>query len=468
VPIHALKQMAGKPIQYSESIPEQRTKYLLVLPHSVFFCFDVDHSALVTEHKVFIKATMVPFIERAVKRLGPGAYELLIHGSASATGSSEHNFELGARRESSVSAEVIRIFEEDKKKDTSLVPFNLIPTFLNHGDEDAEKDPLLQGARRQGNNKVEKVQAIFRSAVFNFRAEQRKKSATFLIREIYFFKFKKIEQPMPEILKQIDDALDNAIVKFVVDLAIKQALKKVMEALGSIGGLASHLVTFLIPKTVDYCFEIKDSLKDHALYRFNGVEHKDSFGVMDVISFITKVLGFLKALERFSKVLGTTSDIGKKIVSAVKGLSKVSDELIEKAMPFLEKHLGQEAALQIKNLFLALRGDARSLIEAISVPGSGFTPFHYHDGQADHDVKQLAKPARRVQLDAFFFSRVDISFGGSASPTSTAFAAEASIVTSSILFNSFFTSGTADGVFIPVKLGYLTDIAPGPFDPVSD
>src|SRR5262249_26315785 len=155
---------------------------------------------------------LVPFIERAVKRLGPGGYELLIHGSASATGSSEHNFELGARREHSVSAEVIRQFEENKRKDTSLAPYELIPSFLNHGDEEALKDPLLNGAKRQGNRKVEKVQAIFRSAIFNFRAEQRKKSSTFFIREIYFFKFEKIAQPMPEILKQIDDALDNAFI----------------------------------------------------------------------------------------------------------------------------------------------------------------------------------------------------------------------------------------------------------------
>jgi hypothetical protein len=459
--------MAGQPIQFSESIPEQRSKDLLVLPHAVFFCFDVDHSALVLEHKTFIKSTMVPFVERAVKRLGPGAYELILHGSASATGSSEHNFELGARRATSVSTEVIGLFEEDKKKDPSLVPFQLFPAFLNHGDEDANNDPLLNGARRQGKSKVEKVQAIFRSAVFNFRAAQTNKSATFLIREIYFFKFKKIDQPMPAVLKEIDDALDNPVIKFVVDLAISRALKGVMEALGSIGGIASHLVTFSIPKTVDYCFEVKDSLRDHALYRFNGVEHKDKFGVMDVISFITKVIGFLTALEKLAKLLGTTSDIGKKIVSVIEGLSKVSDELIDKAMPFLEQHLGRDVALQIKRAFLDMRGGVRSVIETISVPGSDFTPFRYHDGQADHDVKQLAKPARRIQVDVGFFSRVDISFGGSASIRSTAFAAEASIVTGSILRNSFFAFGTADGLFLPVKVGYLIDIAPGAFDPVT-
>ncbi len=391
----------------------------------------------------------------------------MLHGSASATGSSEHNFELGARRAGSVSAEVIRLFEEDKKKDPSLVPFQLLPAFLNHGDEEANNDPLLKGARKQGNNKVEKVQAIFRSAIFNFRAAQANKSATFLIREIYFFKFKKIEQSMPAVLKQIDDALDNPVIKFVVDQAISQALKSVMRALGSIGAIASHLVTFSIPKTVDYCFEIKDSLKDHALYRFNGVEHKDKFGIMDVISFITKVIGFLKALERVAKVLGTTSDIGKKIVSAAKALSKVSDDLIDKAMPFLGLHLGRDMALEVKKAFLAVRGGVRSVIEVISVPGSPFTPFRYHDGQADHDVKQLAQAAKRIQVDVGFFSRVDISFGGSASIRSTAFAAEASIVTGSILFNSFFAFGTASGLFIPVKLGYLDDIAPGAFDPVT-
>jgi hypothetical protein len=189
---------------------------------------------------------------------------------------------------------------------------------------------------------------------------------------------------------------------------------------------------------------------------------------MDVISFITKVIGFIKALEGVSKALGTTSDIGKKIVSALQGLSKVSDELIEKAMPLLEEHLGRDMALRLKEIFLAMRQGVRSVIETISIPGSPFTPFRYHDGQADHDVKQLSNPARRVQFDAGFFSRVDISFGGSASSRATVFAAEASIVTESFLFNSFFAFGTADGLFLAIKLGYLTDIAPGAFEPVTE
>ncbi len=49
--------MAGKIIQFSESIPEQRSKDLVALPHAVFLSFDVGHSALVSEHKTFIKAT---------------------------------------------------------------------------------------------------------------------------------------------------------------------------------------------------------------------------------------------------------------------------------------------------------------------------------------------------------------------------------------------------------------------------
>jgi hypothetical protein len=459
--------VAGKPIVYTESIPEQRSKHLIVLPHAAFFCFDVDLFALVPEHKSFIRLTLVPFVERAVKRLGPGSYELLLHGSASATGSSDHNFQLGARRASSVSSEIIRLFEENKKKDPALAPIQLIPAFLNHGDEESGKDPLLPGARRFGNNQVEKVQGIFRSAIFNFRAAQPNKLATFQIREIYFFKFKKIAQPLPVVLKEIDEALDNAVIKFVVGQAISQALKGVMKALGSVGEIAKHLVTFMTPKTVDYCFELKDSLEDHALYRFNGVEHKDKFGVMDVVSFITTVIGFVKALEGVSKALGTTTSIGKKIVSALEAASKVSDELIEKAMPFLEARLGRDAALALKQAFLELRSGVRSVIETISVPGSPFTPFKFFDGQADHDVKQLSKPARRAQVDAGFFSRVDIAFGGSASNRSAVFAAEASIVTNSVLFNSFFALGTADGLFLPVRLGYQTDVKPGAFDPVT-
>jgi hypothetical protein len=460
--------MAGKAIIFSESVPEQRTKHLVVLSHSVFFCFDVDRSTLLTEHSNFLKTTMVPFVGRALKRLGPGTYDLIIHGSASATGSTDHNFELGARRASVVANETIRLFEEQKKTDPSLSPFSLNPVTIDHGDEDAELDPLLAGARKHGTSQVEKVQAIFRSAVFNFRAKQGRKSATFQIREIYFFKFKKVEQDLPAVLKAIDDFLDKPVQGFIFRFLRDKLLDPVKKALGEVGFLAGHLISFLIPSTADYCFEIKDSLNDHALYRFNGVEHKDSFGILDLISFVTKLLGVIQALEKAAKAASTGSALAKKLFSIAEGIGKVTDELIDKLFPLLEKTFGRGVAQQIKDLFLQLRKGSRSLFEVISVPGSGFTAFRFHDNQADHDVKQLSDPARRIAVDAAFHSSVEIFFGGSATPSSTAFKAQAHILTGFLVRNSLFLSGTADGIFIPVKLGYLIDVAPGLFDPVTD
>jgi hypothetical protein len=40
--------------------------------------------------------------------------------------------------------------------------------------------------------------------------------------------------------------------------------------------------------------------------------------------------------------------------------------------------------------------------------------------------------------------------------------------TGSLVRNSLFSFGKADGLFIPVKLGSLTDVAPGLFDPLKD
>jgi hypothetical protein len=458
----------GKDILFSESMAEQRTKYLVVLSHTVFFCFDVNQSTLLPEHATFLKTTMVPFIGRALKRLGPGTYQLIIHGSASATGPTDHNFDLGSERATAVSDAAIKLFEEQKKTDPSLSPFSLTPSIIDHGDEDAEDDPLLAGARKHGNDRVEKVQAIFRSAFFNFRAAQGHKSAIFQIREVYFFKFKKVEQDLPAVLKAIDDFLEKPVQGFVFGILKDKILDPVKKALGEVSILAGHMIGFMIPSTVDYCFEIKDSLKEHALYRFNGVEHKDEFGLVEVIGFITKLIGVIKALEAVAKGAGTASGIAKKIFSAAQGLSKVTDELIDKVFPLLEENLGHDTAQQIKDLFLQLRQGTQTFFSTISVPGSDFTPFRYHDNQADHDVKQLADPARRVAVDAGFHSSVDISFGGSASPTSTAFKAEAHIVTGFQIRNALFSFGTADGVFIPVNLGYLHDVSPGLFDPVTD
>ncbi len=461
--------MAGNEIIFSESIDQPPpTKNLVIFPHAVFFCFDIDHFRLVPEHKSFIEKTMVPFIGRALKRLGPGTYQLIIHGSASATGQTDHNFDLGARRASAVSSETIRLFEEQKKSDASLARFTLTPSILDHGDEDAEQDPLLAGARRHGKSQVEKVQAIFRSAIFNFRAQQSHKSATFQIREIYFFKFKKVEQDLPLVLKEIDDFLDKPLPGFIFGILRDKLLDPIKKALGEVGFLAGHVVGFLIPRTADYCFEIKDSLGEHALYRFNGVEQKDSFGVLDLISFVTKLLGVIEALEKAATAAGKGSAIAKKLFSIAEALSKVTDELIDKAFPIVEGVFGRDTAQQLKNIFLELRKGSRKLFETISVPGSRFTPFRFHDNQADHDVKQLSAPARRIAVDAGFHSSVEIFFGGSASPSSIAFKAEAHILTGFLVKNSLFAFGTADGIFIPLKLGYIVDVTPGLFDPVTD
>jgi hypothetical protein len=44
-----------------------------------------------------------------------------------------------------------------------------------------------------------------------------------------------------------------------------------------------------------------------ALYRFNGVEQKDSLGVLDLVSFVTKLVSVINALERAAKAAGTGS-----------------------------------------------------------------------------------------------------------------------------------------------------------------
>ena len=84
------------------------------------------------------------------------------------------------------------------------------------------------------------------------------------------------------------------------------------------------------------------------------------------------------------------------------------------------------------------------------------------------DVKQLGNPARRYAVDAGLNSSVEISFGGSASSTSSAWMAEAHIITGFGIRHVLAAFGISDDLFIPVKLGYLEDVNPGLFDPVTD
>lgn len=51
-----------KQIVYSETIPDERSKYFCIFKNKAFFCFDVNRSNLLPAHEEAIRKTVLPFV----------------------------------------------------------------------------------------------------------------------------------------------------------------------------------------------------------------------------------------------------------------------------------------------------------------------------------------------------------------------------------------------------------------------
>jgi hypothetical protein len=129
-------------------------------------------------------------------------------GSASATGSSDNNKDLASCRAYNAAIYAIRGFEEKQKTDQSLQGAVISPNVLGIGDDLAKEEAKLLHIDHSPT--LEKKQNHFRAAMFRFKAglQHPGKGAVYFIREVYVFKFKPAEVPLPVLLAKIKKVTD--------------------------------------------------------------------------------------------------------------------------------------------------------------------------------------------------------------------------------------------------------------------
>jgi hypothetical protein len=444
---------------YVEQLAPERGKYHIVEGGNLYLVnFDVNSPQLRPEHGPIIDRLVVPFMVKAVKHLGPGRYNLNVIGSASATGTDELNLTLGKNRADNAAMYAIQKFEAIQKADPTLDRVQIKANTDSIGREIAKKEAgLLHLNTRQ---RIERSQAHFRAVLFRFAAglSHPGSGSTFYIREIFYFKFQKISEPMPAVLRKIDDWLDNPVIKFAADQAISRALKPLMEKIGPLGVIAQHMVSFMIPRTADYCFEIKDYRGSHALYRFHGVEHKDSLGIAEVFSFFSAIHGVLKVLSYAAK-------LPEGLQKAVDGLAKQTDETMAKYLGYVRKYAGDAVADTATDVLNRIKQG--TLLDALEVPASAWNPFQFHDRSPKHNVSTLAGPARRNVVDLGMHSAVDMEFGGYVPNSWSDYNAEARYRIPFSLRNGLVGIAGGQGVFILLRGSYVSDASPGLLQPIT-
>ena len=414
--------MAGKELTEVEPLLPESDAYHVAYGGNLYLInFDVNKFDLKLQHQEAIRRLVVPFVEKSIRRFGPGTYELRVIGSASATGSWQHNKDLAETRASEAGNYAIRLFRERQAADPSLKATLLLDP-QSVGSDLAVQDPLIRTAKTK--NEIEKRQTTYRSVLFWFKSGFKHPvgSSTFHIKEHYMFTFKKIEEPLPDILKGIEETLNKyPVVKQILSNLLDNITKPLKQALGPMFSIGKHMFSFLVPQTADYAYEIKDYRNTHALYRYhtNG-QHGDMIPFMELLGILASLSAILK---KISDILGLEGKVEKWVEITTKQFEKQIDAVIERVRPIV----GDEAANAIKAFAnLAKTGQLRT---GFFAPSSSWMPFTFHDGGPDHNVVNQEGLAHRFAAEALFINSVDLKFGGPVPNDWTAFCAQAFITT---------------------------------------
>ena len=139
---------------------------------------------------------------------------------------------------------------------------------LSIGKELAELDPLIRNARTS--KEIERRQPAYRSVLFIFKAGFKHPSGAtiFLIREHFYFSFKKIEEPLPAFLRRIEEFVTkHPAVKELFPLIVDKIIKplKNLTVYNPASLIAKHMIGMMIPENADYAYEVKDYRSSHAL-----------------------------------------------------------------------------------------------------------------------------------------------------------------------------------------------------------
>lgn len=437
---------------YTERLSPERSSFHIIEGGNLYLInFDVNQTALKQQHIVVIDNKVVPFLCSAIRKLGPGDYNLNVVGSASATGPTEHNADLAAGRAYNAAMYAIRKFEEKQKTDASLAGATINPNTQAVGDELSIKEAKLLNLR-QGH--VEKQQNHFRAAMFRFAAglHHPGKGAVFYIREVYKFKFDVIREPLPVALEKLKKLISIPGAQIVIDEIYRKALGKAFDIcddlLPLLGPAAGYMVSVMIPRDVDYCFDIRDYRQTTARYRFHGIEHRASLGILDLLGYLSRARGVVTTIFDVIKKLNK----GFKYIQEAEKALKEYNEAIKRVEPFLRKTAGDPIADAFKKV-LDVANAADAKWDELTIPASEWFPFMFHDRSPKHSVMKCDGPARRTSTDIGYKSAVDLDFAGPVPNNWRDYNAEAKIISPFRWSNSFWGQGQSHGQLLMVTSG---------------
>ena len=397
-------------VDYEESLPEAKDKYHMVVNGNLYLLFDPKVSALNNGHKQIIEQKVVPFLVRAITRLGPGQYYLYVYGAASATNHTGNNDDLAAARAYNSAIYAIKKFEEKQETELDLLNAKLDPSVINVSDQLSSTEAKLLHLKPY---QIEKAQATHRAAMFKFKAQLNHPAGSniFRIREVYKFKFEKIQKPLPQFLAEIEKEVEdfeekNPIGKFVFDYAFKKALKKAIQLVTDGKDIIPpqyqplvQLFKYMIPKDIESCFELADYRDQTATYRFTGEGHEGIISFSSVIGMISKLYSLVEVFKKISKIYGKLSELANLL------------ETLEKKLDSLVKLVAQASPAFAKELQTLLEYVKTGVPGAFQVSRSDWQRFKFKDLSPDWDIRQQSGFAKVRRTIFMGLENVRVEFG---------------------------------------------------------
>lgn len=430
-------------------------------PCAALFLFKVNGADIVQGHREMIRTYVIPFLIRAVDDVGKqmgkklvGAVDIKLLGTASKTGTAEYNLALGKKRADNMTRELLLAFNEARAREPILHGLDARVTSSSAGSEHAQKD----GSIRPGASRAEIEQKQFdeRAVTFYFRwtvsdYTPQRVSSIYQIRELYLMKFERKKEPLDQAIDTIfawkKKLLDNPFVKRIPQVkAVLDAIDSVKSAIlqtlvGPLASVATQVVSILIPRSIDLAYEVKNSLNDHALYRFSGVEHNFGMGLMEV-------LAFLKGLRVIAVALA-----GHKVMKQIYDvIMQLTDQMLDSIKPLLVAMIGQAQADALISTIKDGRDDLRS---EFTIATSGWTPFQFVKPADPPAIYELSGDAHRSR-NSVGFTRIDLDFGGFFRDTGT-YRAKAKIVLFSLITQPLIGTSDAKGQMLLLERNYQRD-----------
>jgi hypothetical protein len=458
-------------VVYSGSFPDSEDEYHVAdgMAGVVrLINFGVDSAIVLVQHKHVVDKIVTPFLIQATEFLGPGTYDLRCIGLCSATGSFAHNHGLSYSRATAALEYTINSYNSQKLAIPAIARCLINPKPIPDGKIEASID---QVKRHIAYYDLERKQAHYRAVQFYLSAgrEEPTDSTIFQIRSINLFKFESKSEPLPAVLKDIETVAKKLpTIEWILKRAgkILPLVAKLMDfvelvgkALGWEGQLAMIMIQWSIPKDIDACYEMKNWLSVHALYRFNGSGHQFDFGILDFLGLIGEVVATVKGTIA---VLKKIHNLPKQLESVVDQAEKFIPEFHQKAVEFAND-IDSEFGQLVDSLLTAAENNVS--VDAALLPSSKFFPYQHHDRKASHVVTEYdGKRARRNVFGVPTRQVDDVEFGGAVPNNWQDFQAEAKIV---MLTPNFVNFETSDGSLVLLKGNYMTDLEVGPLKVVT-